>query len=348
MTANRAPRRGFALPAVLAVTGMVTLVFLVAMTALASLNAEAGSARDRVRFLQRAMTAEAMLTHLAATEPLSAAGISVNGLRAADEYQTPIAVDDASGPRGPVAMVRLDNRLYRLDAPTDLAVALQDQGGMINLSGLQADQWRRLGQRLGMSPSQSARLSPLAVDYVDPDSLVAQGGAEASAYGDQPPPNRSLRRGSEVLSILGVRQGVDAAQWRQLRPLLAADPTRTFMNVNTASPLALEVLLGLTPEQAQAALRSREDLPFNTISDLAAASGASLYDDGEALLTYPTGRIIHTIRDTRSAWTYRARITLTPSSLEQPVWIDQTELREAPRRAVADISNATRFPYAPR
>jgi hypothetical protein len=47
---------------VLAVTGVVTLIFLVAMTALASLTAEAASARARVRFIARALTAEAMMT----------------------------------------------------------------------------------------------------------------------------------------------------------------------------------------------------------------------------------------------------------------------------------------------
>ena len=38
MSRHHAPSTGFALPAVLAVTGMVTLVFLVAMTALTTLT----------------------------------------------------------------------------------------------------------------------------------------------------------------------------------------------------------------------------------------------------------------------------------------------------------------------
>ena len=67
------PRAGFALPAVLAVTGVVTLIFLVAMTALSSLTAEAASARARVRFMTRAMTAEAMMVYMAATEPTAPA-----------------------------------------------------------------------------------------------------------------------------------------------------------------------------------------------------------------------------------------------------------------------------------
>ncbi|MGN7099928.1 hypothetical protein, partial [Brevundimonas diminuta] len=80
------PRRGFALPAVLAVTGVVTLIFLVAITALASLTAEAAAARARVRFLQRAMTAEAALAYMAATCPsskhLAQVWRGVNGERA--------------------------------------------------------------------------------------------------------------------------------------------------------------------------------------------------------------------------------------------------------------------------
>lgn len=87
---SRARRRsGFALPAVLAVTGVVTLIFLVAITALASLSAEAASARARVRFLQRAMSAEAALSFMAATEPTRAYGFGVNDIRQTLEMEGP-------------------------------------------------------------------------------------------------------------------------------------------------------------------------------------------------------------------------------------------------------------------
>ncbi|MGO4410932.1 hypothetical protein AB4Y66_12880, partial [Brevundimonas sp. M-11_2] len=99
-------RDGFALPAVLAVTGVVTLIFLVAITALASLTAEAASARVRVRFLQRALTAEATLSYMAATEPMRAYGFGVNDARGFMDLAQTDAPANLSG--AAVEPVRLD------------------------------------------------------------------------------------------------------------------------------------------------------------------------------------------------------------------------------------------------
>ena len=344
---NRAERRGFALPAVLAVTGVVTLVFLVAMTALASLNAEAGSARARVRFLQRAMTAEAMISYLGATEPMSSTGFAAGSPRLVDDFDG--GASAASAPTTSfVSHVRLDGRPYTLPDTQDLVLRLQDQGGMINLAALSDDQWRQFAQSLGASPAQAGQAGPHYRDYVDTDSLAGPGGAEQSAYGSQRAANRALRRPSEWLAVLGVRYAIDKAKWRSLRNEVAVDHTHTFSNVNTASAETLEILFGLTQKQSNAAIRARETTSFNSLLDLAAATGTPIYGDAESLYTFPSARVVYSIRDTRSAWTYRARLTLTPTGLEQPVWIDQTELTEAPRRAVANITDATRFPYAPR
>ena len=344
---NRAERRGFALPAVLAVTGVVTLVFLVAMTALASLNAEAGSARARVRFLQRAMTAEAAVAYLGATEPMSSTGFAAGTSRSGEAFDGVALATDGNAV-SLISHVRLDGRPYNLKTPSDLILELQDQGGMINLATLSDEQWRRLGERLGASPALSGQMGARYRDYVDTDSLTGPGGAEQSAYDSGSPANRALRRASEVLSVLGIRAATDKAQWRSLRSELATDSTRIFTNINTAPAEALQILFGLSARQAAAAIRVRETTPFTSLSDLAAAAGQAVNGDPESLYTFPTGSIVYSIRDKRSAWTYRGRLALTPTGLEQPVWIDQTELTEAPRRAVANITDATDFPYAPR
>ena len=110
----------------------------------------------------------------------------------------------------------------------------------------------------------------------------------------------------------------------------------------------LGILFGMSEDQAQALIRAREQAPLMSATDIANVTGMPFGEDFERIYTYPAGVTLITIRDTRSAWTYRARLSLTPSGLEQPLWIDQTELTEAPRRAVADTSDATRLPYAPR
>ena len=339
-------RDGFALPAVLAVTGVVTLIFLVAITALASLNAEAGSARARVRFLQRALTAEAELSFMGATEPFRANGLSVNDLRAVNEFGETLPQTAPSGL--PVDLVRLDNRPYLMDIDGVLIVRLQDQAGMVNLNRAQGLPLSRLLERLGVEVALRDTLAARYRDYFDSDDLRQPNGAERNDYVAGAPPNRPLLRPSEWLSVLGMRDAVERRRWSVMKDKLASDPISSAININTASPETLAILFDLTADQAAAVLREREITPLLSINALEAVTGTQPAWDYEQVYTFPSSSMILTIRDTRSAWTYRARLSLTPSGLEQPLWIDQTELTEAPRRAVADTSDATRLPYTPR
>lgn len=340
------PRDGFALPAVLAVTGVVTLIFLVAITALASLTAEANSARARMRFLQRALTAEAALSYMAATEPMHANGLSVNDLRAFNEYDETLPPTSPSGL--PVELVRLDGRLYLMDIDGPMVVRLQDQAGMINLAQLRGPPLLRLIARLGVEASQGDTLAARYQDYLDMDDLRQPNGAERSDYTDGGPPNRPLLRPSELLSVLGARDAVQRRRWHAIREKLASDPISSAININTASSETLMILFDLTEEQAATVLREREIAPLLSINALQTVTGAQPAWDYEQIYTFPANSLIFTIHDTRSAWTYRARLSLTPSGLEQPLWIDQTELTETPHRAVTDTSDATRLPYTPR
>lgn len=348
MISDRRTRDGFALPATLAVLGVVTLIFLVAITALASLTAEARSARDRVRFLERALTAEANLSYMAATEPIRPFGLAIGSPRLIEDLGpgvTPPAV--SSGLEE--AEVRLDGRPYLMDIGGPLTVSLQDQAGLVNLAALDDLSWVRLLALGGIDARTAQRLVARYRDYVDPDDLRQVDGAESADYGaGGGPANRQLLRPAEWLSVLGARDAMSPQAWMALRDDLAVDPTSVAINVNTATPRTLRVLFDLSEAQAQAALRARADAPFYSLGDLAAATGAPVVDILERVYVYPSGRIRFIIRDARSAWIYRGRLTVDPAGLEQPIWIDQTELSEAPRRARADTSDAARLPYAPR
>lgn len=339
-------RPGFALPAVLAITGVVTLIFLVAITALASLNAEAASARARVRFIERALTVEATVAYLAATEPMDPQGFAVGGQRTFDEFAGPTVGQTST--REP-AKVWMDGRAYALEVNGPVTVNLQDQAGMINLTFLDESAYRRFTALAGVAPSDARDLRARYLDYVDADDLKQLNGAEADEYGDgRGPANRPLLRPVEWLSVLGARDAVDPGQWRSLRPELASDASAFFSNVNTATSRALQVRFGISASQAGAAIRARESDPFLSLAEFGAAAGAAVAEDPETIYTFPAGRVVYVVRDGRSPWTYRGRITLTPSGVEQPLWIDQTEMLEAPGRAITEISDATPFPYAPR
>ncbi|MBB5745334.1 type II secretory pathway component PulK [Brevundimonas variabilis] len=338
------PRAGFALPAVLAVTGVVTLVFLVAITALASLNAEARSARDRIRFMQGAMTAEAAIAYLAATNPIDSQSIVIGGQRTLDVFDTASLAEDANAGVGTPSHLHLDGRSYDLAAPQSLTIQIQDQAGLINLAALDSFAQRRLFGLIGVAENEAPQLIAAFRDYVDTDDLRQIDGAEAAQYGTDGPANRPLRRASEWLSVKGARAAVDPALWRRIRPDLVYDRTSNGVNVNTMTPAAIAVVFGLSAEQAQAAIRARRQAPFLSINAFETVTGQANLGDPERVYTFPTRRMVYTIHDSRSPWTYRGRLTLTPTGNEQPFWIDQTEQTEAPRRAVAPKTDATPFP----
>ena len=352
MRSNRPLRRGFALPAVLAVTGIVTIIFLVAMTALQNLNDEALSARSRVQFTQKALTAEAMVTYLVATEPTSTRSISIGAARKSDDL---FGITETTGnlrTSGQVpSEIQLDGRTYVFASERPLVLSLRDQAGMINLANLQSNQIEALADRLGASSSVSRTIWALYNDYVDTDSLRQPGGAESADYaaaGLPGPANRPLVRVDEWLSILGLRDELDSRSWRALRQDLAADSSSRIFNLNTASQATLQVKFGLSSAQAAAAIRNREQAPFLSLEQFVASTGALVQQDPEQIYTFPSGRVILAIRDSNSPWVYRARLILTPSGRERPVWIDQTDMLEAPRRKAAETRDVPQFPYTPR
>ncbi|WGM32275.1 hypothetical protein KKHFBJBL_02526 [Brevundimonas sp. NIBR11] len=319
------------------------MVFLVAITALASLTAEAASARARVRFLQSALSQEAMVAYMLATEPLNGSGVAAGSPRAAPGFERTETVLSSPMSGDEAALVYLDGRPYRVDGDVNSEIELRDQAGMINLAGLDLVQMERLAAMLGIPATKIRDLPAIQADYIDVDDLRQPSGAERQEYaGDIA--NRPLLRPAEWLSLLGVRREVDMARWRQLRTDIAVDHTLPTVNVNTASSPTLQVLFGLSPQQADSAIRTRQAAPFVSLMDFTAAAGVPAPMD-DRIYTFPSGRVILSVRDNRSAWLYRARLTLSPNDLEKPVWIDQSELTEAPRRAAANITNATRLPY---
>ncbi len=342
------PVNGFVLPTVLVVISIVTLIFLVALTAMASLTREASMARARVAFAQQAMTTEARLTWLLATERLSPNAVLIGAPLPPGEFQTLTPEADAAFRAGMVAAepLYLDGRPYRIE---DRAlIRIQDQGGLINLARLPVEELRRLLARLGVSALQTRSIEGALRDYMDPDDLTAPNGAERDAYSNpaQAPPNRPLRTPDEFLSVRGVREAIDPAAWRQMRPHLAADPLSFRRNINTAGLEALQILFGMTETQARATIEARQSEPFYSLDAVAARTGAAVSNDVEISSVYPSGRVIYIVDDTLSPWSYAGRLTVTPTNPERPFWIDLTEFGEMPR-SQQDGIDAAEFPAPP-
>lgn len=350
MAISRILRRtdGFVLPTVLVVTSVVTLIFLVAITALASLTREAALARARIAFAQQAMTAEARLAYLGSTERTGPRGLLIDAPPAPQEFVS-LSPDQEAAFRAGMANaseLKLDNRPYRFGAAA--TIRLQDQAGQVNLARSLPSVIRRLMARLKVSDGDARALEAALADYSDRDDLRSPNGAERADYPDgSAPANRPLRQVDEFLSVLGAREAVDMTAWRELRPTLAADPLSFQMNVNTAGLEALQILFGMSKTQAETAIRVREVQPFYSLEQAAAETGAPLITDPEITSVYPSGRIVYTMEDSHSRWTYKGRLTLTPTDAERPFWIDRTEFSEA-RRSEPGPIDAPEFPAAPR
>ena len=321
MSCSDRGRPGFALPAVLVVTGVVTLIFLVAMTALDSLNREAAGARQRLDAQARSFTAEARFIYIAATEPLGAQAFRIGASRITNEFDAP-APDDAAAGETPLW---IDGRGYAL-ADMGVRVSVQDAAGLINVPRLGRAEFERLLVQAGASESDAGRLWPAYGDYVDPDDLRQVNGAEEGDYGPGLPPNRPLRTADELLSVRGVREAVSDARWRRLRLITIADSTQATMNVNTAPREMLKVVFGLNDAEADRAIAFREGQPITSLYALRQITGAAVVADDEMIYTFPSGRFVVTIADQASNWTYRSRVVITPADPQRPFWIDEREV----------------------
>ncbi|MES2033612.1 MAG: hypothetical protein V4466_05505 [Pseudomonadota bacterium] len=297
-------KAGFALPAVLVITGVTCLALLAAVTAVESLARSAHAARDGAVFEAAALDLEARATLQALTLPTTSSAILVPAGRA------------------PPVPLRLDGTRY---AAGDLELALQDEAGLINLNTLPSSQLPRLVEQFGVPAGQRTSLAARLADYLDIDDRVRPGGAESGAYlaaRRPPPPNGPLRARADILGVLGWDEAAPPGAWRTARALMVTDSVNVGVNINTTPPDVLEVRYGLTPAQAAKAVARRRLKPFETVDDLGRAAGVRLIGDAERSDVQPSGRLQFTAAAPASGRTYASRIVLTPTDAAGPFRIE--------------------------
>lgn len=123
-----------------------------------------------------------------------------------------------------------------------------------------------------MNDNQGLQMVEAIVDWLDEDDRVSgQGGAESLYYLSQPvsrrPANRAIGDISELLMVRHMTPEVLAA----LRPYLAALPSVTPININTAVPMVLQAINSddtLQPASAShrlTLLKAREEAPYTSV-----------------------------------------------------------------------------------
>ena len=139
----------------------------------------------------------------------------------------------------------------------------------------------RLFELLGVSPE----IVPALIDWMDPDSVPTQGGAEADYYLGLIPPYEPRNGPMPTIADLKMVRGVDDATFIRLAQYLTTVPD-TRVNINTAAP---EVLMAMLPQLAnepsllQAILAQR---PYRTAADLNKTPGfAAIAKNTQSLFT---------------------------------------------------------------
>jgi general secretion pathway protein K len=135
----------------------------------------------------------------------------------------------------------------------------------------------RLLSNIGLSPA----LVPILIDWLDPDSIESDGGAEADYYLRLMPPYEPRNGLMPTIGDLRMLKGMDDVTFLRLSRYLTtieAGSGPCCINPNTAPP---EVLAALTPELenspdlVEQIVEARDIRPFNQVTDLLNLPGIS-------------------------------------------------------------------------
>ena len=128
-------------------------------------------------------------------------------------------------------------------------------------------QFTSLITMLGLDPTT---IVPSVLDWLDPDSIEQQGGAESDYYMRLIPPYQPRNGPMPTIGDLRLVKGIDDATFAKLRNYLTVAP-ETAVNPNTASPEVLACLepeLTQNPDTVKAIINARSARPFATVTDL--------------------------------------------------------------------------------
>jgi general secretion pathway protein K len=266
-------RRGFALMAAL------WLVVLVGVTGYEL------SVRSRARRL-------AVANSLEMVQASAAAEAGLETVRAALEQRLahPLAnrtqrmADATVDPWGDLSFIRLDT----VQLGDERAVArMYDVDSRLQINRASEADVRRLLAALPLDASVADRLAQRILDWRDPDDLRRARGAEREDYlraGAQLlPSNADYDRIEELRNV----EGMTPELFARVTPYLSIRGSGQI-NVNTASPVVLHSLPGLTDEAIGALIRAREESrPLRSLEELSqrVSSGtrAALLDAGSEL-----------------------------------------------------------------
>ena len=285
-------RSGFALPTVLAVTTILTLIFIVCLVALQDLTKQVREAAGDVDLQRQALSAEAELSYYAVTEPFSSQALKIGADRVSVASQLSSAV--SPGSEKPWRPLPIDGTpmTWREQSEREAVgyqMSVQDEAGLINVDTAAPSVVAQVFTDAGLKSGAAFTLAAEIRDYVSTDLAVSVTGVTPEAYiqkGLPAPLQRPARTLSEVQGVLDWRKLMRQDVWRRAEPYLSAIPDSRTQNINTAPEEVLHLLYGISRASAVSAIARRIRSPLTDLAEIGAARG-----DDFTLYAFPDGRL---------------------------------------------------------
>ena len=184
-----------------------------------------------------------------------------------------------------------DGRTYtwHYDGAT-VSVRAIDEGGKIDLNAASPELLAGLFQAVGLKPAAAQALAGHVVDWRNPVVLEGDASSQRAPYQaagrDYGPRHGPFASIEELQLVLGMTP----ALYRQLAPVLTIWAGTASPDPNTAPPLALAAIPGMTPEQRRAIEAARQrnaadpQLVLNNGTTHSIRSEATLADGTRAVL----------------------------------------------------------------
>lgn len=184
-----------------------------------------------------------------------------------------------------------DGRAYtfRYDGAT-VSVRAIDEGGKVDLNAASPEVLQGLFQAAGLKPDKAQALADHVVDWRNPVGLEGEAASRRAAYvadgRDYGPRNGPFASVEELQMVLGMTP----ALYRQVAPVVTIWAGGASPDPNTAPPLALAAIPGMTPEQRKVVEAARQrnaddpQLVLNNGTTHSIRSEATLADGTRAIL----------------------------------------------------------------
>ncbi|MEM0952929.1 MAG: type II secretion system protein GspK [Pseudomonadota bacterium] len=260
------------------------------------------------------------------------------GLTVLPEHQLNVITDEGVADISPVGFeIKLDGSLYA--GIGNAWFQIQDQAGLLGLNspGVETFFFEVLRDRVS---SQTAReLSGALADYIDGNTKRRFNGAERPQYqaASLPgPSNWFLRTDQELADVLGWGERLMDTGFASL----VAPTYANVLNVNTAPPPLLGLLLNLDEDQVQKLVSARNDYPFRSLESVADAVNAFANWEENRFRFYSSDQLRVTLGCNGCNFVRIESVELTPDGYFGPLLTDYVYLRPRSREQTDNVQAA--------